>query len=88
MVTRSDRGEPRHRRPVDHEKIRKVERGEMAERSMAVVLKTTVPERVPGVRIPLSPPLFAGPFRERWLAALARGASSLGSNPNRRHTIV
>src|SRR5688572_17503677 len=31
----------------------------MAERSMAVVLKTTEPERVPGVRIPLSPPTFA-----------------------------
>ena len=31
-------------------------RGEMAEWSMAVVLKTTVPETVPGVRIPLSPP--------------------------------
>src|SRR5262245_28780795 len=28
----------------------------MAERSMAVVLKTTVPGRVPGVRIPLPPP--------------------------------
>ena len=28
----------------------------MAEWSMAVVLKTTVPERVPGVRIPLPPP--------------------------------
>jgi hypothetical protein len=31
----------------------------MAERSMAVVLKTTEPETVPGVRIPLSPPTFA-----------------------------
>ena len=30
--------------------------GGMAERSMAVVLKTTVPGRVPGVRIPLPPP--------------------------------
>src|SRR5438876_11381364 len=30
--------------------------GEMAEWSMAVVLKTTEPVRVPGVRIPLSPP--------------------------------
>jgi hypothetical protein len=30
--------------------------GEMAEWSMAVVLKTTVAERLPGVRIPLSPP--------------------------------
>ena len=30
--------------------------GEMAEWSMAVVLKTTEPGRVPGVRIPLSPP--------------------------------
>jgi hypothetical protein len=28
----------------------------MAEWSMAVVLKTTEPGRVPGVRIPLSPP--------------------------------
>ena len=33
--------------------------GEMAEWSMAVVLKTTEPGRVPGVRIPLSPPTFA-----------------------------
>jgi hypothetical protein len=31
----------------------------MAEWSMAVVLKTTEPETVPGVRIPLSPPAFA-----------------------------
>jgi hypothetical protein len=30
--------------------------GEVAEWSMAVVLKTTVPGRVPGVRIPPSPP--------------------------------
>ena len=36
-------------------------RGEMAEWSMAVVLKTTEPETVPGVRIPLSPPAFARP---------------------------
>jgi hypothetical protein len=34
----------------------KTDRGEMAEWSMAVVLKTTEPGRVPGVRIPLSPP--------------------------------
>ena len=34
----------------------------MAERSMAVVLKTTEPETVPGVRIPLSPPAFAQPL--------------------------
>src|SRR5262245_1552374 len=33
----------------------------MAEWSMAVVLKTTVPGRVPGVRIPLPPPIFARP---------------------------
>ena len=39
--------------------LRRVRRGEMAEWSMAVVLKTTEPERVPGVRIPLSPPAFA-----------------------------
>ena len=32
-------------------------RGGMAEWSMAVVLKTTEPETVPGVRIPLPPPL-------------------------------
>jgi hypothetical protein len=38
----------------------------MAERSMAVVLKTTVRETVPGVRIPLPPPTFA-------LACLAEG---------------
>src|SRR5690348_6214326 len=33
-------------------------RGGMAEWSMAVVLKTTVPGRVPGVRIPLPPPEY------------------------------
>src|SRR6187402_1788451 len=32
-------------------------RGGMAEWSMAVVLKTTEPGRVPGVRIPLPPPI-------------------------------
>jgi len=30
----------------------------MAEWSMAVVLKTTEPETVPGVRIPLPPPII------------------------------
>ena len=30
----------------------------MAERFNAAVLKTVVPERVPGVRIPLPPPFF------------------------------
>jgi hypothetical protein len=34
-------------------------RGGMAEWSMAAVLKTAVPGRVPGVRIPLPPPTFA-----------------------------
>ena len=34
---------------------------------MAVVLKTTEPEKVPGVRIPLSPPAFA----QRSLRSLA-----------------
>ena len=34
--------------------------GGMAEWSMAVVLKTTVPETVPGVRIPLPPPNHLG----------------------------
>jgi hypothetical protein len=34
----------------------------MAEWSMAVVLKTTEPETVPGVRIPLPPPAFAAGF--------------------------
>jgi hypothetical protein len=46
--------------------------GEMAERSMAAVLKTAVPGRVPGVRIPLSPPDFvAAVFR--LLATAAAG---------------
>ena len=35
---------------------RQFRRGGMAEWSMAVVLKTTAPETVPGVRIPLPPP--------------------------------
>jgi hypothetical protein len=38
---------------------REFRRGGMAEWSMAVVLKTTEPETVPGVRIPLPPPSFA-----------------------------
>ena len=41
----------------------------MAEWSMAVVLKTTVPETAPGVRIPLPPPPFARVIvRELWVA--------------------
>ncbi len=39
----------------------------MAEWSMAVVLKTTEPGRVPGVRIPLSPPTFARHSLRSWL---------------------
>ena len=34
-------------------------RGGMGERLIPAVLKTVVPERVPGVRIPLPPPAFA-----------------------------
>jgi hypothetical protein len=41
----------------------------MAEWSMAVVLKTTEPERVPGVRIPLSPPAFVACGDFGWAAA-------------------
>jgi hypothetical protein len=37
-------------------KPREIECGGMAEWSMAVVLKTTEPATVPGVRIPLPPP--------------------------------
>ena len=37
----------------------------MAEWSMAVVLKTTAPETVPGVRIPLPPPNLVG--RSGWV---------------------
>jgi hypothetical protein len=37
----------------------KIEYGGMAEWSMAVVLKTTEPATVPGVRIPLPPPMFS-----------------------------
>src|SRR5262245_8496264 len=44
----------------------------MAEWSMAVVLKTTVPGRVPGVRIPLPPPPFARPNCERAVRGPAR----------------
>lgn len=46
-------------------------RGGMAEWSMAVVLKTTVPGRVPGVRIPLPPPSFARLSGELRMASLA-----------------
>src|SRR5262249_38149400 len=42
-----------------------VRRGGMAEWSMAVVLKTTVRETVPGVRIPLPPPAQAQNVLER-----------------------
>ena len=52
-------------------------RGEMAERSMAVVLKTTVGETPPGVRIPLSPPAFAKALAS--LAGYGWRASSLSS---------
>ncbi len=37
-----------------------VDPGEMAERTIASVLKTVEPARVPGVRIPLSPPKIPG----------------------------
>src|SRR5439155_12636668 len=50
-----------HRRPVLSNSVRC---GGMAEWSMAVVLKTTVGETPPGVRIPLPPPNVA------WLATL------------------
>src|ERR1019366_2865149 len=52
----------RHTRPhigigLDHSKIRQVSScGGMCERLKQAVLKTAVPERVPGVRIPLPPP--------------------------------
>src|SRR5262252_1964954 len=42
-----------------------VRRGGMAEWSMAVVLKTTVPGRVPGVRIPLPPTYVAARIASR-----------------------
>src|SRR5262249_7667175 len=48
-------------------------RGGMAERSMAVVLKTTVPGRVPGVRIPLPPPVKTPRLRRN--RAWRRGAA-------------
>ena len=41
---------------VNARMLRQFQRGGMAEWSMAVVLKTTAPETVPGVRIPLPPP--------------------------------
>ncbi len=43
----------------DAQILARFRRGGMAEWSMAVVLKTTEPVRVPGVRIPLPPPSFA-----------------------------
>ncbi len=39
--------------------------GEVAERLMAPVLKTGIPERVSGVRIPPSPPASGEGFRSR-----------------------
>jgi hypothetical protein len=58
-------------------------RGGMAEWSMAVVLKTTEPGRVPGVRIPLPPPttLRFVVFGSR-LQATARLSPRLGANPS------
>src|SRR5438128_3279770 len=50
-------------RPDSYQNLRiqaRFRHGGMAEWSMAVVLKTTVPGRVPGVRIPLPPPNLRG----------------------------
>jgi hypothetical protein len=68
---------------------RRFKNGEVAEWSMAVVLKTTVPGRVPGVRIPPSPPAFAhehcegchagAPQGRRRTSLPNRAASSFGS---------
>src|SRR5204862_6378393 len=44
--------------------------GEVAERFKAAVLKTVVPGRVPGVRIPSSPPTFARSPHHRMPSAL------------------
>jgi hypothetical protein len=55
----------------------RIECGGMAEWSMAVVLKTTEPGRVPGVRIPLPPPSFA-------LARTADGAVFRPARGSRR----
>src|SRR6266851_1022171 len=55
-------------------------RGGMAEWSMAVVLKTTVPGRVPGVRIPLPPPDEYRPPRS--------AASDAGSRPHCRRAML
>src|SRR5258706_14607276 len=60
--------------------------GEMAEWSMAVVLKTTEPETVPGVRIPLSPP-FAHACRlarELRAAGRAKGVHRSSRSERRR----
>ena len=51
----------------------------MAEWSMAVVLKTTEPETVPGVRIPLPPPNFAS--FEDYDAKAASGEGCLAEAP-------
>src|SRR4051794_1760915 len=57
----------------------------MAEWSMAVVLKTTEPGRVPGVRIPLPPPHFALAHapEDEGVYGIARFAPLIatGSNP-------
>src|SRR5262245_13453110 len=56
-------------------------RGGMAEWSMAVVLKTTEPGRVPGVRIPLPPP--SAYARMLWHASYGAMASTHGMRSRR-----
>ena len=49
---------------VEH-MLERASNGEMAEWSKAADLKSVVPSRVPGVRIPLSPPVWVG-YGARW----------------------
>src|SRR3954462_13047029 len=48
----------------------KIECGGMCERLKQAVLKTAVPERVPGVRIPLPPPVRINFYTYRFLSLL------------------
>jgi hypothetical protein len=61
-------------------------RGGMAEWSMAAVLKTAVPGRVPGVRIPLPPPASQREAGRRESSSgtprLSFGSSRAGTNPS------
>jgi hypothetical protein len=71
------------RGPKSRELWREFRRGGMAEWSMAVVLKTTVRETVPGVRIPLPPPFDSPSIRLTANRRFAHGEPLTRRRPER-----